>query len=99
MYEFFEHTADLGLRVRAPTLEELLRDAAVGLFAMIVEEIPEGDTATRREFSIRGTRHDYLLFDWLNELLFVFDTEGQLLSDFRISLDDDGRCTDDHQPA
>ena len=90
MYEFFEHTADLGLRVRAPTLEQLFHDAAVGLFAMVVEAIPRDDAACRREFSIRGTRHDYLLFDWLNELLFVFDTERQLLSDFRISFERGG---------
>ena len=31
MYEFFEHTADLGLRVRAPTLDVLFAEAACAL--------------------------------------------------------------------
>ena len=36
MFEHFDHTADLGLRVRAGTLEELLAEAGRGLLAMIV---------------------------------------------------------------
>ena len=39
MYELFEHTADLGLRVRAPDLDTLFAEAAAGLFSMIVEDI------------------------------------------------------------
>ena len=84
MYEFFEHTADLGLRVRAPDLNRLFRDAAMGLFAMVVEELPRGRTSSSREFTLRGRRHDYLLFDWLNELLFVFDTRRLVLSKFYV---------------
>ncbi len=34
MYEFFEHTADLGLRVKAANRERLFEDAAEGLFAI-----------------------------------------------------------------
>ena len=90
MYEFFEHTADLGLRVRAPDLNSLFRDAAAGLFAMVVEEFPRTGPASRREFEIEGGRHDYLLLDWLNELLFVFDTERLLLGDFDVEVAPDG---------
>ena len=90
MYEFFEHTADLGLRVRTRDLNGLFRDAAVGFFAMVVEELPRGRTGSSRTFSIPGRRHDYLLLDWLNELLYVFDTERVLLGDFEVSVSDSG---------
>ena len=90
MYEFFEHTADLGLRVRARDLNGLFRDAAMGLFAMVVEEMPRGRTPSRREFFLRGRRHDYLFFDWLNELLFVFDTERLLLGNFEVEVSESG---------
>lgn len=90
MYEFFEHTADLGLRVRARDLNGLFRDAAMGFFAMVVEELPRGRTGSSRTFSIPGRRQDYLLFDWLNELLYVFDTERVLLGDFEVSVSDSG---------
>jgi len=90
MYEFFEHTADLGLRVRARDLNGLFRDAAMGLFAMVVEDLPQGRTGDSREFSIPGRRRDYLFFDWLNELLYVFDTERLLLGNFDVEVSESG---------
>ena len=60
MYELFEHTADLGLRIRAPNLETLFRDAATGLFAMIAEDPPRNEEGDRLEFHVDGTRNDYL---------------------------------------
>jgi SHS2 domain-containing protein len=62
----------------------------MGLFAMVVEESPRGREASSREFSVRGRRHDYLLFDWLNELLFVFDTERLLLGRFDVHVTEAG---------
>jgi SHS2 domain-containing protein len=90
MYELFEHTADLGLRVRARSLDELFRDAAKGLFAIIVEELPEGGTARPFRFRVEGRRYDHLMFDWLNELLYTFDTERVLLDRFDVRIDDAG---------
>ena len=90
MYELFEHTADLGLRVRARSLDELFRHAAKGLFGIIVEELPEGGTARPFRFRVEGRRHDHLMFDWLNELLYTFDTEHVLLDRFDVRVDDSG---------
>ena len=36
MFELFDHTADLGLRVQADSLEGLLTEASRGLLAMLV---------------------------------------------------------------
>ena len=44
MYELFEHTSDLGLRVKAQDLDTLFREAAEGLFSVIAEEWRPGDT-------------------------------------------------------
>jgi SHS2 domain-containing protein len=90
MHETFEHTADLGLRVRAPSEAELFAEAARGLFAMIVPELETVQPVQAREFAIAGADRDYLLFDWLNELLYVFDTERLLLSQFDVRLTDKG---------
>ena len=38
MYEFFEHTADLGIRVRTDRLEDLYAEAAEALFAVISDD-------------------------------------------------------------
>src|SRR3954462_8032807 len=84
MYEHFEHTADLGLRVKARNLNELFAEAARGLFAMVVEDIDSVQPVHEMAFEVDGGDRTYLLFDWLNELLFLFDTERIVLSQFEV---------------
>ena len=90
MYEIFEHTADLGLRVSAANLDALFRDAAIGLLAMVVDNLDEVNPLQAVQFQIDGAERDYLLFDWLNELLYRFDTEHLLFSQFDVSVSDSG---------
>lgn len=87
MFEIFEHTADLGLRIRAASLEELFADAAAALFSLIVVNLDEVRGVQQRSFRIAGGQPDLLLFDWLNELLFVFETERLLLREFAVRID------------
>ena len=86
MFELFEHTADLGLRVRAPDLPTLFREAAEGLFAMIAEGRSSGRPVREFRFELRAGRLDDLLFDWLNELLYTFDTRRVLLDSFDVDV-------------
>ena len=86
MFELFEHTADLGLRVRAADLATLFRDAARGLFAVVVEPEPHGQPIGRRDFAIDGDAYEHLLRDWLGELLYVFETQRVLLGAFEVSV-------------
>jgi SHS2 domain-containing protein len=96
VYEFFEHTADLGLRVRAATLEQLFADAAAGLFAMIVANPDEVQRVQTLQFDLAADGLDdpasleYLLFDWLSELLFVYETQRVLLVEFAVRCDSQG---------
>ncbi len=84
MYEFFEHTADLGLRVRAADLDALFADAARGLFAAIVEDLNMVRPLQRIDVRLAGSEREYLLFDWLKELLYRFDAEHLLFSRFEV---------------
>lgn len=90
MFEVFEHTADLGLRITAPDLEGLFAEAGRGLASLIVANLEEVRPLQAREITIAGKETDYLLFDWLTELLYIFDTERLLLVDFQIQIDDQG---------
>ena len=86
MFELFEHTADLGLRVRAPDLTTLFRDAGNGLFSIIAEPwSPDGGSKEFR-FELEARRTDDLFFDWLNELLYTFDTSRYLLGGFELEV-------------
>jgi len=86
MYELFEHTADLGLRVQAATLEELLIEAARGLLAMLVANPQDVRPLQPKTITIDDSEPAYLLFDWLSELLYAFETDRLLLSEFDVKL-------------
>lgn len=90
MYEHFEHTADLGMRVRAADLEGLFVDAACGLLAMIVDNPELVRPLETVQFEISGTDRGYLLFDWLNELLYTFESRRLLLSQFELKVSEKG---------
>lgn len=89
MYEVFEHTADLGLHVEAPTLEGLFAEAGRALFSVIVEELDAVEPRTTREVRLEGPSEDYLLFDWLTELLYLFEREHLLFARFEVRRDGD----------
>jgi SHS2 domain-containing protein len=84
MYETFDHTADLGLRIRAPNLDALFAEAAEALFSVIIEELKTVEPKQRLEIRIEGDDREYLLFDWLKELLYHFDSEHLLCSRFEV---------------
>lgn len=86
MYETFDHTADVGLSIRAADLNTLFRDAARGLFSLLVENIDDVRPMRKETVRLDGTATDYLLFDWLSELLFRFETQHLLFAEFTVSL-------------
>jgi SHS2 domain-containing protein len=90
MYEFFEHTADLGLRVRAADLDTLFAEAAQAMFAAIVEDLQTVQPLQPVEVRIAGADREYLLFDWLKALLYRFDAEHLLFSRFTVHVGADG---------
>src|SRR5258708_7967051 len=86
MYEHYEHTADLGLRICAPDLNALFTEAAQALFAVIVDDLTTVEPRQRLDVQLEGGERDYLLFDWLKELLYHFDAEHLLLSRFEVQV-------------
>jgi SHS2 domain-containing protein len=86
MFEHFDHTADLGLRVKAPTLEKLLAEAARGLLAMLVVNPDTVRPIQARSIEFSADDPAYLLFDWLSELLYAFESDRLLLAEFQIEL-------------
>lgn len=82
-YEIFEHTADAGIIAYGKDITEAFANAAKGLFSLItsLEDIVEEES---REVKIVSADRAGLLVDWLNELIFLFDTENTLYRRFDI---------------
>jgi SHS2 domain-containing protein len=91
MYEYFGHTADVGIRVQAAGLAQLFEDAARALFGLMVENLEEVQPRERVPVHLPPQREvEYLLFDWLSELIYLFDTRRMVLSRFNVRLSDAG---------
>jgi SHS2 domain-containing protein len=84
MYEIFEHTADVGIRARAGSLEELFADAARGLFSVMVEDLATVRTLEEVALQVSGDDVEELFHDWLAELLFTFCVRRLVLADFDV---------------
>ena len=84
-FEVFEHTADVGLEAYGRTLPELFIHAAQGMESLMVppEQVRE---LVRREITVEGHDLVSLLISWLNELIFLFDTEFLLFWDFEVDM-------------
>lgn len=90
MFEMFDHTADLGLRVRSPDLPTLFAEAGQALLHALLEN-PESVQA-RRSIDIRLPADDveFLLLDFLKTVLFHFEADKLLLCRFEVNVDESG---------
>ncbi len=85
MYTLFEHTADMGIHVESPTLEGLYADAACGLFAIICDAVDSIREQEEHVIRVTGADREYLLVDWLSELLAAFDLRRLLFRRFQVA--------------
>jgi len=74
-YEVFDHTADAGLIVRAPTMPGLIAPAGEGLYALIGELVPVEREAHAETYAESDGEADLLLRDYLAHLLVAFEHE------------------------
>jgi SHS2 domain-containing protein len=88
--ETFDHTADVGLRIRADDLNDLFRTAAEGVFDYIVANRDEVRATETEPVSLQADGPDSLLVEWLNELIFRCETKHRLYTRFDVRLAADG---------
>ncbi len=81
-YEYLKHTADLKVRAYGKTLEEAFANAAIGGFDFLTDTSKIKKKAEKK-ISIKSKRLEALLYDFLEELLFLLDTESFIISGFK----------------
>jgi SHS2 domain-containing protein len=82
-YELIDHTADMGVCVRAASLAGLFENAAAALFDLMTD-ISRVQPSVERTFTCRRDSSEELLVEWLGGLLYVFDTERIVFSRFSV---------------
>ena len=88
MYEIFEHTADLGLRIRSDDLNGLFEEAARAMFSAIVANLDDIRPVQQVAFELEAGQRDDLLRDWLAELLYAFHADHMLFGRFEVRVAD-----------
>lgn len=93
-YEEVEHTADIALRVWGEDFPALLQQAADGLYALM-GIVSVTDASTEHFFTIPQGTHETILVDFLAELLFLAEKDGQVFGNltFDEGLDDVSVCS------
>ncbi len=84
-YEVLEHTADLMVKAYGRTLKECFENAA---YAMM-DQIVDASSARLIEevgIAVEGADLEELLYNFLSEVLFIFDAKGLVLGRFDVAL-------------
>ena len=76
-FELFDHTADIGIRVHAPTLAELLMPATQGLYT-VIGELAHREPTAPTDLDMREADPALLLHDYLTEMLFLFERRKRI---------------------
>ena len=78
-YKFLEHTADVKFRAEGKTIEEMFSSAAGALFETIYGKVKINERIEKK-FSVEGMDLEELIYNFLEEFLFLLDSENFLAS-------------------
>ena len=88
-FEVIDHTADVGIIAYGTDLKQTFANAARGMFSLITN-LGRIRAIQSREVNVKSAGKENLLVAWLNELIYLFDTENILAKKIDINeLDDE----------
>lgn len=85
-YKLLEHTADALVEVHGKDLGERFGNAAYAMFDLMTD-LSKVSAKGEMRISMSGATREQLLVDFLQELLFINDTEDLVLNEFEVKTD------------
>ncbi len=78
-----EHTADWAIQARGATLPDLFVNAAIGMYSLMVDRavVP---LSIERVIEVSGVDTEALLVNWLNELVYHTEMDGEAFGEFHV---------------
>jgi len=83
-FKFLKHTADIKFQAFGKTLNEAFENSALATFNSINEE--EIKTGIKKNIKVSGKDNESLLYNFIEELLFLFETEHFFLSKIKVKI-------------
>ena len=85
-YKLLEHTADAMVEVRGKDLGKRFENAAYAMFDLMTD-LTKVEPKGELKVELSADSREQLLVDFLQELLFVYDTEDLVFSEFEVKTD------------
>ena len=82
-FEFLEHTADIKFRVFGKTLEEVFENSALAVSSIYSKE-KKISSKNKKKISVEGRDRESLLYNFIEELIFLVDSENFVVSKAKI---------------
>ena len=82
-YEIIDHTADLGIIVKGPDVEQLFIRAALAMTELMVKG-DSSDIVSTSEVVVQGEDFPDLMVRWLGEILYLFEGEDLIVHSIEI---------------
>ena len=83
-FEIVDHTADVGIVAYGADVSQAFANAARALFSLITE-LDDVEEFLRRDIEVTAPDEESLLVEWLNELIYLFDTENIVFKRFDVT--------------
>jgi len=83
-FEIIDHTADIGIIAHGDTISQAFANAARGLFS-IIADLSDVRETVKRNVELEAPDRESLLVEWLNHLIYLFDTEQIIFAKFDIT--------------
>ena len=80
-FKFLEHTADIKFQAFGRSMEEVFKNSALATFESVHDKNVE--KILTNEIKIQGTDKENLLYNFLDEIIFLFDAEKFLISEIK----------------
>ena len=88
-FEYLEHTADIKYRAYGKSPEEMLANAAAALFKAMID-LATIEVKETWKVELEASNLEQLAYDWLCEMVFLFETESAVFATFMIKLQQNG---------
>ncbi|MHA1255146.1 MAG: archease [Promethearchaeota archaeon] len=81
-----DHTADVQARCWGKSLEEAFNQTAYSLMATITPDLKKISPKVEKKIKIEAEDKEALLFDFLSELLYIFDVEELVFNNIKVQI-------------
>jgi len=83
-FEIIDHTADVGIVAYGVDANQAFANAARALFSLITE-LDDVEEILYRDIELTAPDEESLLIEWLNQLIYLFDTENIVFKRFDVT--------------